>query len=206
MVLQEGRNMDPILLGNKYDNIAQWWHTKHHDSQYGIAQLERALEFRADGGKALDVGCGAGGRFINMLQAKNYSVTGIDVSVEMIKLSQINNPQHQFIHADICSWESKKTFDLIVAWDSLFHLPLNKQKSVLEKFCHILNPEGVLMYSFGDDVGEHTDQWHNDTFYYSSIGIQENCRLLTALGLTITHLELDQYPEKHVYLIAKKRT
>jgi len=53
-------------------------------------------------------------------------------------------------------------------------------------------------------VGEHTDQWHNDTFYYSSIGINDNIQVLMDNGLSIMHLELDQYPLKHVYVIAKK--
>jgi len=61
---------------------------------------------------------------------------------------------------------------------------------------------GVLIYSFGDAEGDHMDQWHNDTFYYSSIGIQQNVQLLLAHGLKLQHLEIDQYPAKHVYVIA----
>jgi SAM-dependent methyltransferase len=197
--------MDPNILGKKYDNIAQWWHTQHHGSHYGIAQLERALGFRADGGKALDVGCGAGGRLIRILENKNYSVQGLDVSAEMIKIARQNHPQQRFIHTDINEWESSDTFDFIVAWDSLFHLPFHMHTPVLKKLCGKLNPQGVLIYSFGDDYGEHTDQWHNDTFYYSSIGIQENCQLMLSMGLSIMHLELDQFPENHVYGIAQRR-
>ena len=196
--------MDPIILGAKYDNIARWWQSQHNDSEYGVAQFEKALGFCSGGGSALDIGCGAGGRFIRILQNKNYSVTGLDVSAEMIKLAQQNHPQHNFIHGDICAWASDATFDFIVAWDSLFHLPFNMQKPVLKKLCQYLKPQGVLIYSFGDDYGEHTDQWHNDTFYYSTIGIRENCQLLLNMGLSIMHFELDQRPEKHVYIIAKK--
>jgi hypothetical protein len=76
---------------------------------------------------------------------------------------------------------------------------------VLKKLCQKLNHNGVLIYSFGDDYGEHSDQWHNDTFYYSSIGLRENCQLLLNMGLSILHLELDQFPEKHAYIIAQKR-
>lgn len=197
--------MDPILLGEKYDNIAQWWHKQHSDSRYGLAQFEKAIGLRAAGGKALDVGCGAGGRFIRILHQKNYSVTGLDISAEMIALAQANHPQHNFIHGDICNWESDENFDFILAWDSLFHLPFNMQKPVLKKLCQKLNHNGVLIYSFGDDYGEHSDQWHNDTFYYSSIGLRENCQLLLNMGLSILHLELDQFPEKHAYIIAQKR-
>ena len=196
--------MEPSELGIKYDKIAQWWHGQHHESSYGVSQLERAVGFLADGSKALDVGCGAGGRFVRILQNRGLSVTGLDVSAEMIKLASSNHPDHHFMQQDICSWETEERFDVILAWDSLFHLPLAMQQPVITKLCQLLAKGGVLIYTFGNAQGEHTDQWHNDTFYYSSIGVNENIQLLISSGLSILHLELDQYPERHVYTIATK--
>jgi len=62
-----------------------------------------------------------------------------------------------------------------------------------------------LVYSLGDATGEHTDTWKGEEFYYSSLGINANLNLLINNGLTILHMELDQYPEKHAYIIATKR-
>lgn len=196
--------MEPSEIGKKYDKIAQWWHNQHEQSSYGVSQFERAVEFTSGGGKSLDVGCGAGGRFVRILQDRGFSVTGLDVSQEMVKLASSNHPEHKFIHQDICSWETAEKFDFIVAWDSIFHLPFVMQKPVISKLCQILAKGGVLIYTFGNAQGEHTDQWHSDTFYYSSIGINENIKLLIDGGMSILHLELDQYPEKHVYTIATK--
>lgn len=75
---------------------------------------------------------------------------------------------------------------------------------VIEKLCDLLNASGIFIYTFGIAIGEHTDTWHEDNFYYSSIGINDNISVLINSGLTIMHLELDQYPEKHAYVIAKK--
>lgn len=196
--------MEPSVIGVKYDKIAQWWYNQHFNSKYGIPQFKKAIGFAPEGGKALDVGCGAGGRFIRILQDKGFSITGIDVSEEMIKLANTNHPEHTFIHQDICTWETEQKFDFIVAWDSIFHLPFGMQEPVVSKLCRILSKNGILIYTFGNAYGEHTDQWHNDTFYYSSIGINKNMQILMANKLTILHLELDQYPEKHVYTIATK--
>ena len=196
--------MEPSELGKKYDKIAQWWHDQHEQSSYGVSQFERAVGYISGGEKALDVGCGAGGRFIRLLQNRGFSVTGLDVSKEMVKLAGNNHPEHKFIHQDICSWETEERFDFIVAWDSIFHLPFAMQKPVVAKLCRLLAKGGVLIYTFGNAQGEHTDQWHDDTFYYSSIGINENMQLLINNDLSILHLELDQYPEKHVYTIATK--
>ena len=196
--------MQPEILAEKYNKIATWWQDRHINSDYGIAQFEKALGFCSSNINALDVGCGAGGRFIHHLKDKGASVTGIDISKEMLKLAKNNHPDEQFILADICTWQTKQKFDFIYAWDSIFHLPLKMQKPVLNKLCSLLNKEGVLLYTFGNAIGENTGEWRNDVFYYSSIGINENVQILINNGLNLLHLELDQYPEKHVYIIAKQ--
>lgn len=196
--------MDPSVLAKKYNKIAKWWHEQHNDSQYGIVQLNKALDFCSHTRNALDVGCGSGGRFIRILQEKGFATTGIDVSGEMIKLAIENHPNEELLLHDICTWETKKKFDFILAWDSIFHLPLAMQEATVSKLCHLLSDDGVLIYTFGDAVGEHTDQWHGDTFYYSSIGINGNLRVLLDNGVTCKHLELDQWPQNHVYIIGIK--
>jgi hypothetical protein len=62
----------------------------------------------------------------------------------------------------------------------------------------------MLIYTFGDALGEHTDRWRNDTFCYSAIGIDGNLRLLLDSGLTVVHLELDPFPQKPVCVIATR--
>ncbi|RKQ69592.1 methyltransferase family protein [Litorimonas taeanensis] len=212
-------------IGDKYDDIAVWWNARHLDSEYGIAPFEKALSyFRSSealateslatetlatedlpSASALDIGCGSGGRFIRRLETHNFAVTGIDASAKMIDLAQDNHPRSKFIHADICDWEDQDSYDFILAWDSLFHLPLCQQKPVLSKLCTWLNKGGILFYSFGDDIGEHEgERWRGHDFTYSSIGIAENLSILMAAGLCPLHLERDQFPEKHAYIIAMK--
>ncbi len=206
--------MDPQELGKKYDKIAQWWHDRHEHSEYGVAQFQRALRFAIDhkgfsSRAALDVGCGAGGRFVRELDENKFTVTGLDVSAEMIRLAKAAHPSHHFYQQDICDWHTDQSYNFILAWDSLFCLPYEQQQAVLEKLCACLEPGGVLIYTFGDGDGWHVDTWsidtwHNDEFYYSSIGIERNLECLVSYGMSIKHLELDQYPEKHAYIIASK--
>lgn len=196
--------MESIEIGKKYDKIADMWNETHQSSTYGINQLLKALSFCTNHDRALDVGCGAGGRFIRLLQEKKFATTGIDISKRMIKLASENHPDVEFIFTDICMWKSDKKFDLILAWDSIFHLPLVQHENVLSKLCNMLSKDGIMIYTIGDAIGEHTDQWLNDTFYYSSLGITENLRILSANNVECKHLELDQFPLKHVYIIGKK--
>ena len=196
--------MKPQILGAKYDKIARWWHERISFSGYGIKQIEKALQFCTNRENALDVGCGAGGRFVRKLQEQGFQITGLDVSQEMIELARENHPNESFYVYDICNWETEQKFDFILAWDSIFHLPFSMQETVVSKLCNLLAKNGILTYTFGDGYGEHTDEWHEEQFYYSSIGINGNLSVLMKNEMMCKHLELDQFPENHIYVIAQK--
>jgi len=197
--------LDPHVLGKKYDKIAGWWQDHHRSSDYGLTQIDRAISYCKSRKTALDVGCGAGGRIIHRLLNDGFNVTGVDVSEKMIALAKSQHPEAEFHVGNIIEWQVSGTYDLIVAWDSIFHLPLLAQVPVVSKLCQLLEKSGVLVYTFGDDCGEHESSWHNDKFYYSSVGITENLKIIMANGCECRHLELDQYPERHVSLIVKKK-
>lgn len=196
--------MKPENTGKKYDRIAQFWQNEHDQSEYGLSQLEKAIELLGREGKALDVGCGCGGRFVRSLVSRNFQYKGLDISEKMIELAREKHRDMKFEVADITRQDLHGEFDLILAWDSIFHLPLEEHIPVINKLCESLKESGVLLYTFGDEVGEHTDTWHEDQFYYSSIGINENIKTLIKAGMKPIHLELDQLPFNHVTVIARK--
>lgn len=191
-------------IGQQYDAIADWWNAYHQDSDYGVAALDRALGFADVKERALDVGCGAGGRLIRRLEVQGFHVTGVDASAKMIELARGHHSKAIFTQANIIDWQSDETFDLILAWDVLFHLPLNQQAPVLTKLCGMMAAGGVLLYSFGDATGTHIDAWRGQDFHYSSLGVKHNLEILHDTGMILRHLELDQFPEKHVIAIAQK--
>ncbi|MCF8453605.1 MAG: class I SAM-dependent methyltransferase [Pedobacter sp.] len=192
-------------IGKKYDKIANWWHENHVSSTYGLEQIARAISYCKNKEAALDVGCGSGGRIIRKLLEENFTVYGIDASKEMIKIARSQHKAIRLEHANIIDWESDQQFDLIIAWDSIFHLPMAMQKPVIAKLCRMLKNSGILIYTFGDAIDEHESEWHGDQFPYSSIGISGNLKSIMESGCECLHLELDQYPENHVYIIAQKR-
>lgn len=208
--------MTPEEIGRKYDKVAAWWDAAHRDSTYGIAALERALGKRSRGGRALDVGCGSGGRMIRLLREAGYEVTGIDVSPKMIDIARTNHPDAVFHLADFLSWNVEGRFDLVVAWDSLFHLPAASQAVAIKKLSFLLGEGGVLLHSFGDATGDHEDlsfrdpaggqvgELDNDLFGYGGIGIDGVRRALEANGCRCLELELDQPPGPHAYVIARQ--
>lgn len=198
--------MEPKDTAARYDRIAQWWQTEHQNSPYAIAQLEQAIKFTSKRHSAIDIGCGSSGRFINVLSKHGFQVEGLDISREMINLAKHLHPETTFYRQDICSWIPQKLYSLISAWDSTFHLPLNMQEPVMKKLCDALEPDGVLLFTCG---GTHTNceisgAFQGQDFEYSTLGVDGFLRILTEHHCQCRHLEFDQYPENHVYIIAQK--
>jgi hypothetical protein len=125
----------------------------------------------------------------------------------MIKIATERYPDAELAVGDICSWEFPRKYDLITAWDSTFHLPLDKQEPVLAKLCAGLNPDGVLLFTCGggDEPGEVAGEICGKAFAYSTLGVREFVWLLSEFGCSLRYLDYDQYPEKHVTIIAQKK-
>ncbi len=198
--------MDPTDIGKAYDKITDLWMRNDFNRNNGIDQHKRALTFVKHKGNAVDVGCGCSGRFIDLLLSEGFTAEGIDVSEEMIRLARLHHPEVVFHHRDICECHTSTKYDFITAWDSIWHIPLDQQRPVLQKLVSWLDKDGVLIFSFGgtDKADEHTDDFMGPEVYYSTLGTNGFLKLLLDLDCQCRHLEYDQYPELHAYLIVQK--
>lgn len=198
--------MDPQKTAAGYDQIAQWWQTQHQASRYGVAALEKALQFVVKRGSAIDIGCGSSGRFMEILIQQGFQPEGLDISAEMIRLAQQRHPDRSFHHADVCTWTPPRQYSLIIAWDSTFHLPFAQQEPVTRKLCGALEPEGVFLFSGGGGPtgGKISGTFQEQVFEYSSLGSNGFLRVIDECGCTCQHLEYDQYPLNHVYWVVQK--
>lgn len=198
--------MEPKETGKAYDSITHIWQSDDFDMQNGIEAVTKAIHFTEQRGHALDIGCGCTGRFTRLLLEQGFTVEGLDVSAEMVKKARELHPDLTFYHQDIYEWKADKQYDFILAWDSLWHLPLEKQESVMRKVIQLLNHGGVFILSFGgtDEAGSHTNRFMGPEVYYSSLGLNGFIRLFMEMGCILRHLEFDQYPELHTYLIVEK--
>lgn len=197
--------MQPTQIAESYDQIAHHWLEPHLETN-GIRQHEQALQFREGGGMALDVGAGCSGRFIRLLQSRGYEVEGLDVSSRMIALAKERHPEIGFHHADVCEWIPPRQYDFITAWDSIWHVPLEQSLTVLGKLLGALNPGGVFIWTTAglDGPEEKRDSAMGPPVYYSVPGIPKTLEAISAAGCVCRHLEYDQWPEKHLFVIAQK--
>jgi hypothetical protein len=126
----------------------------------------------------------------------------------MIELARIGDPATPVHKADICDWALPRRYILISAWDSIWHVSLTKQRQLILKLMRALEPAGVLLFTAGglDHPSEHTDSHMGPALYYASLGIPEFLRVIEEGGGVCRHLEFDQFPEKHLVIIAQKVT
>lgn len=198
--------MTPEQTAATYNQIAQHWDCPEFNGSYGINQHERALQFVSEFGSALDIGCGSSGRIIDLLQNHGFTVEGLDLSQEMLKRAQNHHPHVLFHMANICTWEFPKNYDFISAWDSIWHVPLHLQLGVLRKICDGLTHGGVVIFTTGgvENPEEITEPCFGQPLYHAVPGIFAVLRTLEESNCSCRHLEYDQYPEKHVYVIAQR--
>ena len=198
--------MKPSDIERAYDRIADRWVSDDFPRTNGIAAHERAIALVEHKHRALDIGCGCNGRFIELLMTHGFDVDALDVSSRMVELAKRQNPAVAFHHADICEWDFPTRYDLISAWDSVWHIPLQDQERVLKKILAHLTAKGVYIFTTGglDEPGEKIDSYMGPQMYYSTLGIPRTLEVIAEAGCVCRHLEYDGYPESHVCLIVQR--
>lgn len=199
--------MDPKDVGKSYDRLASHWDSDRFPRENGIAQHEKAIAFTDLRGPALDIGCGSSGRVMDLLLEHGFSPEGLDISGKMLELAQRRHQGLTFHHADICEWQFPYAYDFVSAWDSIWHVPLRAQEKVLLKILTALSPGGVAVFTVGgtEAPSETTNSHMGTPMYHSTIGIPRTLELIAEAGAVCRHLEYDQYPELHVYIICQRK-
>jgi trans-aconitate methyltransferase len=154
--------------------------------------------------KVLDLGCGGTGRTINEFLNHGFAVIGIDVSSEMIRLAKLKHPNVHFVHTDFISWNTEETFDLIIAWDSIFYAPKELQEKAIIKMWRQLNSGGILLFTAGAYTGEANGKMEGVLFEYGTIGYRGYLDVIERMKCKIILMEEDQYPAGHMVFICRK--
>lgn len=153
--------MNPSEIARSYDHLADHWASAKVPATNGMEQHRRAIAFLEKKGAALDVGCGSSSRLIDLLLEEGFRVEGLDVSEQMIARARTKNADVPFYCASISEWRFPKKYDLISAWDSLWHLTIDLQREAITKISEGLNENGVFIFSTGgvEVPSEHTDSF-----------------------------------------------
>jgi ubiquinone/menaquinone biosynthesis C-methylase UbiE len=176
-----------------YDHMAeQYLATKKSDDIVTLAALEELARGLPDGATALDLGCGAGVPVMQWL-ARRFEVTGVDVSARQLELARPYVPTARLIKSDMISLDfPAASFDIVVAFFSIIHVPREEQPALVSRIYNWLKPGGRFLapWAVGEWEGEEEnwEEW-GATMWWSHYDAEANLAMLQNAGFLIQSAE-----------------
>lgn len=190
-----------------YNKIADRWYEYRQKAALNKCIVEFSRKIKP-AGKILDIGCGTGYPIANYFSEQGFAVTGIDISENMLKAAVSQRlPHAKFYLCDFFAFKPTEKYDGIVAFDSLFHFPKEKQTEIYQILSDWLNIGGYLLFTHGKQESEIRSYMFGELFYYSALNTQDVHQLLADSGFVI-ELSAEDYTEENsdreLLIIAKK--
>lgn len=186
-----------------YDRAAKVFAAERGQSLVERRWLDRALA-HTTGRRVLDLGCGPGKPIATYLMDRRCQVTGVDGSRSMVDLFLTNLPRARCFHLDMRGLELQERFDVILAWNSLFHLKPDDQRAMFPVFADHAVPGAMLMFTAGPAAGEVMGNVGRETIYHASLDPDEYRVLLRDNGFEdVAYVPEDPTCDMHTVWLAR---
>ena len=182
------------LVEKGYDQVAgQYLATKDPQDPLIFSALEEMARDLPPGAAVLDLGCGAGIPATRWLADRGFTVTGVDLSEKQLDLARKLVPEATFLKADMTKLDSGPgTFDAVVAFHSVIHVPREEHLALLEKVHRCLRPGGLFLATLAvtDFEGEDGD-WEGwgAPMRWSHYDAETNVTMLRRSGFDVLYAE-----------------
>ena len=135
------------ILWDKEYSGTKWDFADHTESDCVYFHLEK----HAQNGSILDLGCGSGNT-ANELAANAYQkYLGVDISEVCLNKARRRSRENgraaknQFGYGDFLQFSTEEKFDVILLRESLYHIPIEKIESTLNRYAKNLKDNGVFI-------------------------------------------------------------
>lgn len=156
-----------------------------------IIKEQSALEVKT----LLHLGCGAGGNDYTFKQ--HFSVTGVDISDDMLKIARDINPGVRYIQGDMRNVKLMKHFDAIVIPDSIdYMVTIDDLRKTIKTAHNHLKQGGLLVIT-----ASIKEEFRENNFVYS--GKKGNTEITIFENNYIPEPDSSTYESTIVYLIRK---
>lgn len=164
------------------------------------------------GSPILELGCGPGYPVTQAL-AERYSVVAVDLSRSQLALARTQAPAAILLQADMTRLQfAPASFDAVVAFYSLTHVPRDRHAQVLRRAEVWLRPGGLLVGTMGtgDIPGAVEDDWLGVPMFFSHFDAATNLDMVKRSGLrleeasVLKEVEPDGTEVAFLWIIARK--
>ena len=151
--------VDKDAVRRAYDDLAAIYAEQRADNGHGLEVLAQFLDSLSTPSVVLDAGCGQGTPVLPEVSTTATAV-GVDFSREQLRLATEHAPDASLVQGDMTTLPFRSaTFDAVVAYWSLIHVPMDDHQTVLEEFARVLRPGGRILVTEGTEewIGENPD-------------------------------------------------
>lgn len=158
-----------------FDDHAANWDSEliRHDDRINTILDKGGVK---EGVSVLDVACGTGVLFPDYIKRRVASVTGVDISPEMVKLAAAKFPQENIkvICADIETAELDGLFDVVMVYNAFPHFP--EPEKLIKVLADNLKVGGRLSVAHGMSRAQ-IDSHHSGAAHSVSMGLMHEDEL-----------------------------
>ena len=182
-----------------FDRLAPQWdadmirHDDIIDKILDIAQVRPGVD-------VLDVACGTGVLFPDYLQRNVGSLTGIDISPEMVKIAREKFPNVEVLCGDVEDAKFQKQFDCIVVYNAFPHFP--DPEKLIATLSGMLKQGGTLTVAHGMSRAQ-IDHHHEGAASKVSVGLmhEDDLAAIFCKHLTVT----EKISDDRMYAVSGKK-
>jgi ubiquinone/menaquinone biosynthesis C-methylase UbiE len=177
------------LVAESYDRVAE----RHAEWAAAVRTEERArytsrvVNAVPAGAPVLELGCGTGGPTTQTL-SRHFRLTGVDISERSIALARGNVPSAQLLSGDMTRVQfPAESFDAVVAFYSIIHVPRQEQPALFSRIFHWLRPGGLFLATLttGGEAADFEPDWHGVPMFWSGFHPATARRQLETIGFGI---------------------
>jgi ubiquinone/menaquinone biosynthesis C-methylase UbiE len=137
-----------------YEETAQNYCKNNFAMKKRVRDLADFFIRNLHGRKILDIGCGPG-RDAKYFCGRGLEVTGIDLTLNFIKIASVDVPEAEFLPMDMRQLDFlENSFDGIWLDASFIHVPKKEARKTLVGFKKVLKPDGLMFISGKVGTGE----------------------------------------------------
>lgn len=142
--------------------------------------------------------------------AQSFEVTGVDFSIEQVRLAGMRLPESRFVCADISMTPFKSdVFDAVCSYYAIIHLPRTEHSKLLHDFHRILKSGGMALLCLGaGDLPEDKADYLGTEMFWSHHGKETNLRMMTENGFNVLWSRIVKDPvdtwAAHLFVLGQK--